>query len=68
MDIPPIRALSSTMLKLALHMGQLLARSTHGFRHSLCRLWPHGRRCATNTSSFGLDSAGSEAVFWTWLG
>lgn len=32
--IPPGLAQSSTMLKLARHIGQLLARSTQGFRQS----------------------------------
>ena len=41
-DIPPSRSLSSTMLKLRRQMGQLLARSTHGFRQLLCRIWPQG--------------------------
>jgi hypothetical protein len=52
-DIPPTRALSSTMLKLARQIGQLLALSTQGVRQSLCRLWPHGSKCATISSSLG---------------
>lgn len=43
-NLPSSLARSSTMLKLALHIGQLFALSTQGFRQSLCRLWPQGSR------------------------
>ena len=56
-DIPPTRVLSSTILKLARQIGQLLALSTQGLRHSLCKLWPHGSKCATISSSLGSSEA-----------
>jgi hypothetical protein len=52
------------MLKLARHIGQLFARSTQGLRHSLCRSWPHGSRCAIISSSL-LDFI---AAFWVLVG
>ena len=43
---PPARVLNSTQLNFWRQMGQLLARSTQGFRHSSWRYLPHGRRWA----------------------
>lgn len=54
--IPPTLDNNSTTLKFCLQMGQLFARSTHGFRQSLCRLWPQGSRWATSTASVPLLS------------
>ncbi len=42
--LPPAFVLSSTLLKFCRQIGQLLARSTQGFKHSLCRLCPQGNR------------------------
>lgn len=66
--IPPTLTHSSTMLKFALQMGQLFARSTHGFRHSLCMLCPQGRRCATRSSSSAAGVGAGEASFGALLG
>lgn len=66
LDLPPILTLSSTKLKLWRHIGQLFARSTQGFKQSLCRIWPQGRRCAiismteTSRSWVGCDELRSK--------
>ena len=39
------------MWKVARHIGQLFARSTHGLRHALCRSCLQGRRWAIVSSS-----------------
>jgi hypothetical protein len=51
------------MLKLARQIGQLFARSTHGFKHSLCRLCPQGSRCATISSSLVACSKTLESFY-----
>ena len=63
-DVPPGRSLNSTMLKLRRHIGQLLARSTHGFRQSLCRICPQGSNWAIwpGSSSPSLATSGSLAL------
>ena len=53
-DSPPRVRYSSTELKLWRHIGQLLARSTQGLRHSSWRSWPQGRRWAIR-SELGVD-------------
>lgn len=61
-DIPPGCSLSSTTLKLRRQMGQLLARSTHGARQLLCRIWPQGSNWAiwpaSSLPSTPFDSTG----------
>lgn len=65
-NIPPGRSLSSTMLKLRRHIGQLFARSTHGFKQLLCRMCPHGSNWAiwpgsSSTSPSALTLSSLEA-------
>jgi hypothetical protein len=43
--------LISTMLNVVRHIGQLFARSTHGFRQELCKSCLHGSRWAMASSS-----------------
>lgn len=42
------------MLKLRRHIGQLLARSTHGFKQLLCSICPQGSNWAIWLSSLSL--------------
>ena len=57
---PSSTARSSTWQKLARHIGQLLARSTQGFRHSSCKLWPQGRRCAIISDASSVSTLDEE--------
>ena len=62
---PPTFVLSSTLLKFCRQMGQLLARSTHGFKHSSCRLCPQGNKWAIISGSWSSDRVGDLWVLGT---
>lgn len=64
LGLPPIFTLSWTKLKLWRHIGQLFARSTQGFKQSLCKLWPQGRRCAIiSTTGLAASWVGCEELW-----
>ena len=63
--LPPTFVLSSTTLKFCRQMGQLLARSTHGFKHSSCRLCPQGSKWAIMSESGSSECGGDLCVLGT---